>query len=329
MPTEDIEKNQRMGRGVVDSVALLDRRAWAIRWSSRVQSFRLAERALQVASKGSLTDQASALRTLGWQARWRGDFEQAESFAEQALRRLEPDLAPVLQADALSILAVVHYSRGRRDVARRAVEFGFEKLGAHEAAETRVDLLLSATNIERGSKRFDEAALLLDRALEIASGPELARVEHDQARACYADGDAECALEWGQRAVNSARVFRNRVILPYALEAVGGAYRMLGREPEAAAHLEEGGRIAAEDGDGRVACQCMAERAQLALDEGDCAGALEPARQGLEQARSMGYVVWQKKFLTIISAAAEGGGALDEALAASKALHVVKDCERD
>ncbi|MEL6766023.1 MAG: hypothetical protein AAFP17_02485, partial [Pseudomonadota bacterium] len=297
MSTTDINEARRRRDGVVDRVALLNRRAWAIRWSSRVQSFALAERAFLVSHNGTPSQQAAALRTLAWQARWRGDFDQAEAFAQQALRRLQPDLAPVVQADALSIMAIVHYSRGRRDLARRAVEFGFDRLDVLSAPETQVDLLLTATNIERQSKRLDEAAVVLDRALELATGPELARAEHDQARAFYADGDPERALEWGLRAVNSARVFRNRVMLPYALEVVGGAYRVLGREPEAAAYLEEGGRIAAEDGDVRVACQCLAERAQLALDEGDCAAALEPARQGLEQARGMGYVVWEKKFL--------------------------------
>ncbi|MEM7499122.1 MAG: hypothetical protein AAF371_14160 [Pseudomonadota bacterium] len=315
--------------GVVESVALFNRRAWTVRWASRSESFRLAERAFAASDEHDDEARSIALRTLAWQAKWRGDFNRAEAFCDQVLARLEPGQLPVVQADIHAILGVVHYSRGRRDLARQAVDKGLALIDRQSAIETRVDLLTTLSTIQRYAKRLEESQATLETALAISVGAERARVEHNMARALAACGNPQEALEMGLRALGNARLYRNRVILPYALEVVGGCYRALGRWTNAAAYLEEGAHYGEQDGDVRVECQCLDELARVERAAGNRQAAVEAATRGLVQAEALGYRLWEKRFLETIAEVAEEDGRLDEALAVSKRLLRLKDDERD
>ena len=58
----------------------LNRIAWADRWSDRARSRASATQALDLARArtGGEKDVARALRTLSWQAKWRGGFDEAQ-----------------------------------------------------------------------------------------------------------------------------------------------------------------------------------------------------------------------------------------------------------
>ena len=69
--------------------ALLNRMAWSARWSDRAKSCQYASRALEVAegcqNKRSRIARGLAFRTLSWQAKWRGNFDEALRLADTVI----------------------------------------------------------------------------------------------------------------------------------------------------------------------------------------------------------------------------------------------------
>lgn len=270
-----------------------------------------------------------ALRTLAWQARWRGDFDAAESLAHRAIARLKGEGAESAIADSLATLAVVHYCRGRRDLARDCLDEGFEVLEHQPNVASRIDLLTTQAAVERHGQRMRIVQAAMREAVALSAGVERARTEHSVARALLQDDRPGEALEHANMAIELAREYQNRVIEPYALEVAATAQIDLDQIEDAERLLREAEAIAERDADARAACHLLFQRVRLARRRGDRDGALALARAGEEKARTIGYPLWEKNFLDRAALLQEELGQTDTALRTLKRLLALRDAERD
>lgn len=270
-----------------------------------------------------------AMRTLAWQARWRGDFDAAESFAHRAMARLKDEGAEPAMADVLATLSIVHCARGRRDLARECADDGFRQLSVQPNTATRIDLLIARAIVERCARRMEAAQDTLREAMALSSGPELARTEQSVARSLLHENLPSQALEHARTAVSLAREHGNRVILPYALEVLAAAMVELGRFDRAATVLHQGEIIAAEEQDPRAECQLLYHKARLTQRQGDPDAALALAGKGLDCAAGMGFSLLQKMFLECAAQLQEDQGQTVAALDTLKRLIALLQAERE
>ena len=213
--------------------ALLNRIAWSRRWSERQASvdYALAARrkALDGVGRRSRAEQGFALRTLGWQALWRGDLTLSMDYCLQA-EALLPELEFIQErAGIYSNLAIIHYLRNRFDLAMCAVERGLWLLqDESEDTTTLADLMITQANIQRLSGERARAGITLGRARELASGEHVAVVDIATASLLIEDGDAEKALEYAEAAVNAILTARDPVTLPYGRSILADCHTQLG-----------------------------------------------------------------------------------------------------
>lgn len=311
--------------------SLINRQAWQIRWECRARSTSLAEAVLGM---GEPTGEAEdpwgeACRTLAWQARWRGDFDAAEFYCTASLASAERSTrcAPALRGEAQATLAIVHYSRGRRDLARQAVRDGLSAIRSADLPETRAELLVLGAVVLRYG-RGDVATLrALDRAMTLARGAMRPRVHHVLARILRTDGLPCDAMSHAMQALTGARRHRNRVLLPYALEVVASCHRTLGAPERARRYLSEGLELAREDGDRRAECHLLRELSLVDRDMGRTRAAHSAARDGLRLARDMKYELWERHLILQLAELAETTGDAGAALSAYKRLHHLSEAE--
>ena len=314
----------------------LNHHAWAIRWQDRGRSSAMAQAVLdfsRIAGKsravGARRRNGLAMRTLAWQARWRGDFDAAESLAHRAIARLKDEGAEAAIADCLSTLAVVQCSRGRRDLARDCIEQGMDTLTHQPNVGTRIDLLAGRAMVDRYARRMESAQNTLRQAMAISVGPELARIEHSVARTLLYDGLPGEALEHGEAAITHAREHQNRVVLPYAMEVAAAALIELGQLDEAEKFLHDAEEIAFEDEDRRAECHLLYQTVLLKERRGDRHAALEQSLQGQDIAEMMGYAQRQIKFLDRTAKLQEAIGETDAALRTLKRLVKLREAQRE
>lgn len=305
----------------------INRKAWAIRWSDRQESSTLAQRVLDQGSESSAAGRA--LRTLAWQAKWVGDFDDSEGRCLHALQHLNADRDAAVLADVHGVLAVIRYSRGRRDLARDSVDTGFALLGSGGPAETRIDLLCSLATINRYAKRNRDALDALQVALDLATGVELARVHHNLARALIHMTRTDEGLIEANLAVSHAREHTNRVILPYALELIGAGHHAQGKHDLALDALTEAEAIAQQDRDSRACCQILYQISLVHEATGAPEQALTTAIRGLALSRQVHYPLWEKNFLELIARLHEAQGNIAGALDTMKSLHEVTSREHE
>lgn len=307
----------------------LNQLAWSRRWSDRAQSGGAAVQALDLAGGAATPSDRRgaglALRTLAWQCKWRGDLAGARRRADAALALLEGTGSHASMADADSILGVVHYSRGRNDLARETVKRGFARLEDENRVETRIDLLTTLSTVMRYNGRSGEACGCLGEALALARRGERARVLHNLARFHLSTGSLADALAAALGSVASARRWENVVVLPYALEVIGTIHLREKRHDRAGECLTEALAIARRDTDSRVECQTVEQLGVLALELGDRAGAIRVLEEGRALAARMGYTLWQKNFCMDLARAYEAAGDLERALAALKTLNGLRE----
>jgi tetratricopeptide (TPR) repeat protein len=301
--------------------ALLNRVAWARRWNDRSRSVELARCALKTAAasvgKRSRVEQGLALRTLAWQAKWRGDFDSSLDYCLRAETLLPEAANPAARGDIYAILGVIHYSRHRLDLANCAVDRGFHLLRKEPEEthrETYVDLLATRATIQRYSGEKARSGITLGRARELAREQDLARVDHNIARWLQSDGDPRRGLEHAERALEIAHRSGNRVILPYAHEVAGACRAEMEFFDAAAAHFAAGFAIASEDKDQRAQCQIIREHGNLELARGNTAYACDLFRTGASIAADLGYQLWQKTFALSLAKTYETMGDLGAAL---------------
>jgi tetratricopeptide (TPR) repeat protein len=314
----------------------LNHHAWSVRWQDRARSHAMAQAVLDFSrvagsarAVGSRRRNGLAMRTLAWQALWRGDFENAESLAHRALARLKGEGAESAMADVLSTLAFIQCARGRRDLARECIAQGFECLVQQPNEASRIDLLIGLATVERHTKRMRAAQDKIGEAIAIATGSDLARAEQSVARALLQEDLPREALEHAVEAVDLARQHRSRVVLPYALEVKAGALIELDRFDDAASALEEATAMSDEDGDRRLDCHITYRSLVLNRKQGDRETATTLAYRGQEIAGSIGYQVLEKKFLDQAARLDEELGRTGAALSALKRLIALRESERE
>ncbi|MCH2093848.1 MAG: hypothetical protein MK160_01915 [Rhodobacteraceae bacterium] len=261
-----------------------------------------------------------ALRTLAWQAKWRGALNEAENKCHQGLARLRGENAGDAMADCYSILGVISYSRRDLTGARDHVRDGFSCLSENSAVASRIDLLATRANIERYSGRLDRAYACLTEAMSLANGAELARLEHNIARATLQDGYPQQSLEHSESALMLAQKFNNRVILPYAFETMGAALIDVGQADRALDPLSRGLAVARDEQDHRVECQLLHEICRVHMAQQEFKTGLPLAVGGQKTARDMGYTLWETKFLELVAYFQDQLGQTEAALQSFKAL---------
>lgn len=307
------------------------RRAWNIRWASRNDSVEQAHKSLLLAKSLSsptcVKIEGLAYRTLAWQSKWRGQFDICEGECKRALSRLKRSKLWAAAADVYSILGVLSYSRGRQDLARENITLGYQMLEIEDNVSARIDLLTTDATTLRYAKRYETCQQMLQKALDLSVGAERARVCHNIARSLDHLNNLSEALDNATLSVALARQFENRVVLPYALEVLGTVLRNLGRPDEAIVHLAEGEEIGLADQDVRVTCQILQQRAIIEEELGHHVDAFDAAKRGLAAARSMGYSLWEKKFLRHLAEMSEKQGYTGDALVAWKQLFALETSE--
>lgn len=281
--------------------ALLIRLAWATRWQSRSQSIAYAEQS-KVLLRGRNDDAARVHRaladvTLAWQAKWRGDFDDALAYALIAEESLSEQTYPTQRAELYSIMGVVHYSRHRLDLANCAVSRGLKLVSPELGTAAYVDLLTSKATIHRHAGDFKAAGEVLGQARKISTGVVLARVEHNIARWMLADDAPMHALSHAEKAIELGVEHQNNVILPYAHEVAGACHVELEQYDRAEVHFSKALGLATADKDARAQCQILCCFAALESKRDSFERARDLYRYGREIATSMEYALWEKTFL--------------------------------
>lgn len=313
----------------------LNHHAWSLRWIDRRRSVDMAEAVLQHSRsagpervKGARRRNGLALRTLSWQARWRGSFDEAEDLAHRALARLRGEGAESAIADTFCVLAAIHTFRGRRDIARDYVERGFGALSKQDNLATRVDLLVAQAIVELFAGRIDVAQKAMQAAEKLAEGPQMAQVEHCIARALSYDDRPGEALEYGFRALELAKEHGNRVILPITYEIVAASLIDLDRLDQGEMFLNTGMAMALEDGDRRAEVQLQFQLLRVCLQKGSSHKALELAQNGVDLTDKIGHHLWHVRFLKKLAALQEDLGQTEAALQSLKSLLAIRETEQ-
>jgi|GEM_PF-2308279 len=281
---------------------LLNRIAWARRWSERDTSVQYAQEARKKAVDGSgkrsRTEHGHALRTLGWQAKWRGEMDEALNYCLRAESFLPESMFKEARASIYSTLGTIHYSRGRLDLATCAVDRGLwlmRDIPDGQSVHTMTDLMLIRATIQRFAGEKARAGITLTRARELASEEAMPAVDQCTARWLLADGDADKALDHATRAVEASLELGNRIILPYAYAASGACHSFAGKYASARTEFAAARKAAEEDEDIRAQCQLKRELAKVEMAEGHVEEAQRLLRDSAKTAKQKNYVLWRKK----------------------------------
>ncbi len=298
----DQPTNRRRSELPSGDPTLLNRLAWSKRWADRLASIELATTARNTASKGtgrrSRVQHGLALSTLAWQAKWRGNLDEAMRFCISAETFLPEQENLEVRARIYAILGGLHFARNRFDLAKCALERGFWLLRDtpdEGLEESMLELLLTRAVLQRHTGERARAGITLGRAQEISTEELQPPVDYCTAIWMLADGDAEGARVRSTHALENARAQSNRLILPYLFGVIGASDIELGRHDDAAHFLSEGMKLAEEDSDNRVHCFILRHLASLETELGN----LEKAKQHLEAAarlaKSLGHAFEQKQ----------------------------------
>lgn len=300
---------------------LLNRVAWARRWSDRQASVEYANSARKTAIAGtgkrSRAEQGMALRTLAWQARWCGDLDEAMSNSLSAETFLPESDHVEARAGIYSTLGIVHFSRNRLDLANCAVDRGFwllRDVPEVSVSEVMTDLLLTRATIQRHSGERARAGITLGRAREIATGEMANGVEYCTAMWLLVDGEVESAHKRALAALESAGVLGNRVILPYLHTVLGACDARFGRGDSAIEHLRLGIAIAEADNDIRAKCFLLREFAKMDVETRNGEDALDKLREAAALAKESGFAFEQKRIALDMAELLEQSGQYKQAV---------------
>ncbi|QMU58696.1 MAG: hypothetical protein GKR98_11150 [Boseongicola sp.] len=312
--------------------ALLNRIAWDARWACREKSISYASAALKLASEGDSTrarcHRGLALLTLSWQSKWRGHFDDAMEQALKVEELLSEKDHPRERAQTYSILAVVHYSRNRLDLARCSAERGIELVDQKSGGNAYVDLLTTLASIERYKGDRSSAGLLLGRAGETAKGAELARVEQNVARWMLADNSPIGGLEHAETALKLAIRHKNRVVNPYVHEIAGACLVALKDFGAAEKHFAKGMKLADTDCDDRARCQITQHQARMERTRGNLEKARDLFLKGAKLSKELDYSLWDQFYARALADVFETLGDLDQALKYHKRAWTLSEARR-
>ncbi|SMX24811.1 hypothetical protein BOA8489_02940 [Boseongicola aestuarii] len=292
--------------------ALLNRVAWRCRWSSREKSEAYAKAALRTACEAPgetmKVPRGFAYLTLAWQAKWRGEIDASMAYCLDCENCLSEIHHPESRAHGYSILGVLHYSRNRLDLAASAVKRGLGLVNPDEHIEAYIDLLTTRATIQRYKGDSARSGLTLGLARDLATGQELARVEHNIARGMMRDDVVEKGLQHAKTSLELCHKHANRVVLPYAQEVLGACQMALGDFTAAENAFTDGLGIAIEDRDFRAQCQIIQRHAALEHARHDLERARDLNRFGAQIAKEMGYDLWSRDFALALAGVYEDLG---------------------
>ena len=282
--------------------ALMNRIAWARRWTDRDASTEYAITALQTARDGrgrrSRKEQGYALRTLAWHARWRGEFDACFEYSLKAETLFSETEHPATRASIYACLGMVHFVRSRLDLGMSAVDRGLWLVRDLTDVHTNsVQTMLYTTRamIQEQSGARARAGMTLSRARDLAGPEDLPLVEQVTANWLLRHNDIERALKHALIAQKQADEVDNRIILPYIHAVAGSCYARNNKCVDALAHFNEGMRIAESDQDKRALCYLKLSRAQFELKRGDTEKARELLLAGGAIAKRQNLPLLQKE----------------------------------
>jgi predicted ATPase/DNA-binding CsgD family transcriptional regulator len=191
----------------------------------------------------------------GWLALRQGCPHLARTWAEASLEQARRNVSAIESAEALNLLA--HIEHRFTDYARAEALFT-ESLEYYEQSGHTIgqaDTLTSLATVAMDAGRFDDAAILFERAAvaAAATGDSIAhaRVIDNQGVLAYARGDAATSLGYAEQALAMYREHGSLRGTGVALDHVGKCARSLGDIPRAWACHQESLAIRREVGDAR------------------------------------------------------------------------------
>lgn len=300
---------------------LMNRVAWARRWSDRLASIEYANAARKTAIAGtgrrSRAEQGMALRTLAWQARWSGDLDGAMSNCLSAETFLPESEFVEERAGIYSTLGIIHFCRNRLDLANCAVDRGFWLLRDApdiNFGEAMTDLLLTRATIQRHSGERARAGITLGRARELATGELSNAVEFSTAMWLFADGEVDQAHKRATDAQDAANDLGNQIILPYLQVVMGACSAKLGRGDSAIEHFKLGLEIAETTGDNRAKCFLLREYARMDAGRKNSDDALAKLKDAACIAKTIGFAFESKRIALEMAELFEQAGKYKEAV---------------
>ena len=262
--------------------SLLNRIAWARRWTDRQASIQNANAARRTAVSGtgrrSRAEQGMAARTLGWQAYWKGDLDGAMSNCLSAETFLPEAEYLEARASIYAILGLVHFARNRADLAGCALDRGFWLLREtpdKSAPEALTDLLLARATLQRHSGERARSGITIGRATELAVAEQTSYVSYCTAAWLLSDGDLEEAHRHASDGLKLATTQSNIIMLPYLHALLGASEASMARVDTAGLHFREGLKIAEAEGDQRAMIFLLRESAAMEKNCGNTAEATD------------------------------------------------------
>ena len=280
--------------------ALLNRIAWARRWSDPGASVEYAlaarKKALDGVGRRSNTEQGISIRTLGWQALWRGEVALSMEYCLQAEAHLPESEFPRERAGIYSNLGIVHYLRNRFDLAKFATERGIWLVrDREEDAPVLADLLVTLANVQRLAGERARAGMTLGHARGLTDCETSAVVDIATSNLLVDDKDAMKALEYAEAAVEACLSKNNRITLPYARSAMADCYGKLRKAHDALDQIETGLDELGDGGDMQARCMMIRQRANILAGRGNLGEAIKHFEEAGEIARLHEFGIWRKK----------------------------------
>lgn len=255
---------------------MMNRIAWARRWTDRDASTGYAINALETAQDGqgrrSRKEQGYALRTLAWHARWRGEFDACLEYSLKAESFLSETEHPATRGSIYASLGMVHFVRSRMDLAISAIERGLwlvQEMSDEQTASVQTNLYAVLALIQQQGGERARAGMTLSRARELAGAEDLPLIEQITANWLLRYNELERALETALDAQRQAEAVENQLILPYIHAVAGSCHARKKNEIEAVSHFNEGMRMAEKDQDQRALCYLNLSRARFELMRGE------------------------------------------------------------
>ncbi|NNE82244.1 MAG: hypothetical protein HKN18_18390 [Silicimonas sp.] len=279
--------------------ALLNRIAWARRWSERRTSTEYAlaarEKALDGTGRRSEAEQGLALRTLGWQAMWRGDLKLSMDYCLRAESHLSESEYPEARACLYANLATLHYFRNRLDLATCAIDRGIWLMGEDEASPALAELVMTQAVVQRLAGERARAGISLGRARELAQDEIVPTIDAYTACWLVEDGDSGKAETHAKAALSASQTMVNRVVMPYARATLAVCHAMSGDFVEAVDQINTGLKHAKEDDDLRARCIVLIKSARIARLQKDEDKEFKVLREAAEIAREQDFAMWRKQ----------------------------------
>ena len=279
--------------------ALLNRIAWSRRWSERQTSVEYAlaarKKALDGRGRRSDAEQGLALRTLAWQAMWRGDIKLSMDYCLRAESYLPENEFPEARAHIYANLATVHYFRNRLDLATCAIERGIWLMQQFEDSPVIAELVLTQATVQRLAGERARSGISLGRARELAREEVLAAVESRTACWLCEDGDAEKSIAHAEAALAASHEHSNRVLVPYTRATLAACRGTLGDCIEAQDQINTGLKIADEDVDLRARCNLLIKGAKVARMQENIEKEAKYLREAADIAKANSFLMWRKQ----------------------------------